>query len=165
MDNRSEDLKFSPVHLNELLESMKNNLEAKLEQYNATLELHLDAKEDCINGDVLHLTNIFNNMIDNSLKYCDDSEPHIIISTKDTGKKQLSVSVQDNGIGISEKDRKMIFNKFYRVPTGDVHNVKGFGLGLHYVKMIVEAHKGKITVNSKPKQGTEFVMDFKPMLA
>jgi two-component system phosphate regulon sensor histidine kinase PhoR len=162
MDNRSEDLKMAPVHLNDLIRQLKTNLEAKLEQHHARLDLLLNAENDCLEGDTLHLTNIFNNMIDNSLKYCEHERPHIVIGTE-YRKGQLTVTVQDNGIGIGEKDRKMIFNKFYRVSTGDVHNVKGFGLGLHYVKMIVEAHKGHIGVSSRPGEGTLFTLVFKAL--
>lgn len=161
MDNRSEDLKLEPIQINELLEEQKDNLHAKLEQHQATLNLNLQATQDCVEGDLLHLTNVFNNLIDNSLKYCEDAAPLITISTVNPNKGEIEVILEDNGIGIAEKDRKMIFDKFYRVHTGDVHNVKGFGLGLHYVKMIIEAHKGKIIVASKPKQGTKFTMRFK----
>ncbi len=163
MDNRSEDLKLAPLSINNLLEEQKSNLAAKLEENDATLELSLEASQDWVDGDILHLTNIFNNLIDNSLKYCESNEPHMRIRTKNNAKGLLEITLQDNGIGISEKDKKMIFDKFYRVHTGDVHNVKGFGLGLHYVKMMIEAHKGSIKVDSRPKEGTVFTISLRPL--
>jgi two-component system phosphate regulon sensor histidine kinase PhoR len=94
--------------------------------------------------------------LDNAVKYCTVT-PDIHVFTKDV-KKGIQLEFQDNGIGIKREDLKLIFDKFYRVPTGNLHDVKGFGLGLFYVKLIVEAHGGKIDVRSKPGEGTTFLI-------
>lgn len=160
LNKRSEELKITELHLHEILEEVELNWTATLEKKNAVLETHFDANNDLIAGDRLHLTNVFNNLIDNSIKYCEAEQPHIKLSTINKGDRMI-IGLQDNGIGMSEKDAKMIFNKFYRVHTGNVHNVKGFGLGLHYVKMMIDAHKGTINANSKLAEGTLFTIKLK----
>jgi two-component system phosphate regulon sensor histidine kinase PhoR len=107
-----------------------------------------------IKGDPMHLTNVISNLLENAMKYT-QRNPVIGLSTRNE-EGMVVVSVSDNGIGISKEDQKRIFDKFYRVPTGNVHNVKGFGLGLSYVKLIVEQHGGKIRVKSEPNKGTQF---------
>lgn len=106
-------------------------------------ELKTDFKADDpeINADEIHLINIFNNLIDNAIKYS-LTEPKITIKTLNVD-NGIEISISDNGIGIPKQDIKFIFDKFYRVSTGNVHNIKGFGLGLAYVRTFVEAHKGK----------------------
>jgi two-component system phosphate regulon sensor histidine kinase PhoR len=94
--------------------------------------------------------------LDNAIKYCDKT-PEISVTTKDD-KRGITIEFSDNGIGIKREDLKMIFDKFYRVPTGNVHNVKGFGLGLYYVKLIIDAHEGKIDVKSSTGKGTCFTI-------
>jgi two-component system phosphate regulon sensor histidine kinase PhoR len=96
--------------------------------------------------DELHVTNIISNLLDNAIKYC-ERKPHITVATRDA-KNGVIVTVADNGIGIAPEQRKQIFEKFYRVPTGNVHNVKGFGLGLYYVRSLITAHQGTVTVDS-----------------
>jgi two-component system phosphate regulon sensor histidine kinase PhoR len=98
------------------------------------------------------------NLIDNAIKYR-SQDPSILISTEDVG-EHVRLVVKDNGIGISEEHQRHLFKKFYRVPTGNVHNVKGFGLGLHYVKRIIDQHKWKIFVHSAPGVGTEMQIVF-----
>jgi two-component system phosphate regulon sensor histidine kinase PhoR len=114
----------------------------------------LNATNALIKADRLHFTNIIHNLIDNGMKYC-DRIPMIQIITENIG-NDLVVSIKDNGIGIADRDQKQVFNKFFRVHTGDVHDVKGFGLGLYYVKEMVEGHKGKIELKSKVGEGSEF---------
>nr|MBP7184768.1 ATP-binding protein [Saprospiraceae bacterium] len=109
-----------------------------------------------IKADHLHLTNVIHNLLDNALKYT-KSEPHITIATKNLGSK-IALSISDNGMGISEDEIDRIFDKFYRVSTGNVHNVKGFGLGLFYVKNICQMHGWKIEVLSKQGEGTTFTI-------
>ena len=109
-----------------------------------------------INVDAVHITNVILNLIENGIKYC-SNEPIITIKTKDEFNK-LIISISDNGIGIEKEHLRNIFEKFYRVPTGNIHNVKGFGLGLYYVKTIIDAHHGKIDVKSRPGIGSTFII-------
>jgi two-component system, OmpR family, phosphate regulon sensor histidine kinase PhoR len=106
-------------------------------------------------ADKNHLQLVIINLVENALKYC-KNKPHILIQLQDESSDFYSISVKDNGIGIEKKNIKFLFNKFYRVPTGNVHDVTGFGLGLNFVKKVIEAHNGKISINSVPGIGTEF---------
>ncbi len=119
---------------------------------NITVELKANVHE--LEADKLHLTNVFNNLIDNAIKYC-RTIPEIVVRSSNV-EAGILVEVQDNGIGISKENQKRIFQKFYRVSTGNVHDVKGFGLGLNYVATVIEAHKGKISVESVLGEGCVF---------
>ena len=109
-----------------------------------------------ISADSFHFSNLILNILENAVKYCDKS-PEIVIELK-RNKGYIELSFLDNGIGISKDQRKKIFNKFYRIPTGNVHNVKGFGLGLDYVKKITTAHNWKIKVDENPAGGSIFTL-------
>ncbi|MBK8289582.1 MAG: HAMP domain-containing histidine kinase [Flammeovirgaceae bacterium] len=151
LDTEEVGLKQEVCDLHELIrEASQNNLVAS----KATIELVLEASPSIILADKLHLTNVIFNLLDNAIKY-NKHQPTIQISTSYTH-GNLILRIEDNGIGIKSEDQKKIFHRFYRVPTGNLHDVKGFGLGLSYVKLIVEAHKGKITLTSEPDKGSCF---------
>lgn len=140
------------VHL--LLDKVIAQSELRIQQSDANLTLVKEAIQSRIPMDEMHLINVFTNLIDNALKYTRQN-PDIVIRTSNT-RIGLTVRVSDNGIGMTASQQKKIFDKFYRVPTGDVHDVKGFGLGLAYVKTIVELHGGSIQVNSESGKGSTF---------
>jgi len=145
-DTREIDLNLASNNIHQLIEKATTSIQILLEERNGSLELHLDASNTEVKVDELHFTNIIRNLLDNAIKYCTET-PKIIISTTDS-KNGITISVKDNGIGINPIQKKHVFEKFYRVPTGNVHNVKGFGLGLYYVKSLVEAHHGTVSVSS-----------------
>jgi two-component system phosphate regulon sensor histidine kinase PhoR len=147
-------LHFEPIDINEVLDQVVKNQGVQMEQNGVKLNLDLQAAETIVSADRVHLTNIIFNLMDNAIKYSKE-QPEISIATSNTA-TALSITISDNGIGIPKDQLSKIFEKFYRVPKGDLHDVKGFGLGLSYVKNMVEMHKGSITVNSKIEEGTEF---------
>lgn len=120
------------------------------------IKLDLQANNSKIKGKESLLFNVFSNLLDNAIKYSEKS-PEIIISTKND-KQNIFISIKDNGIGIEKNKKDLIFDKFYRIQNGDVHNVKGFGLGLSYVKLIIEKMNGEITLESELKKGSTFTI-------
>ena len=151
-------LKFKEVNLNSLITSVVLNFELRVKSRNGELTSELMADPAIIKADEVHITNVLFNLLDNAVKYSKD-EPKIHITTE-LKDNFLVVSVKDHGIGIQNEHISQIFERFYRVPTGNVHDVKGFGLGLSYVKKIVDVHKGKIKVESAPNKGTKFMIYF-----
>ncbi|MEM1408867.1 MAG: HAMP domain-containing sensor histidine kinase, partial [Bacteroidota bacterium] len=150
-DKSDLELKKEPIHMNQLIASAMTTFDSKKE---VKFVSKLDAKNDLIDGDKLHLSNVMFNLVDNAVKYGGQA-PQINISTRNDHNKVV-VEVEDVGIGIAEDQQKKIFDKFYRIPTGNVHDVKGFGLGLSYVKQVLRAHGGEISVRSKLNVGTTF---------
>jgi two-component system phosphate regulon sensor histidine kinase PhoR len=147
-------LNFEPIDINEVLDQVVKNQSVQMEQFGVKLNLDLQAEETNISADRVHLTNIIFNLMDNAIKYSKE-KPEITIATSNT-EKGLLLKISDKGIGIPKDQLSKIFEKFYRVPKGDLHDVKGFGLGLSYVKNMVEMHNGTISVNSKIDEGTDF---------
>ena len=149
-------LKLNEIQINLLIRDIVNNFSLKVTSKGGQITSKLHAKNDVALIDEVHFTNIIFNLMDNALKYCDKS----LLLTIETWneKDNLLISIEDNGIGIQKDDLKRIFEKFYRVSTGNLHNVKGFGLGLAYVKKIVTEHRGTIKVESEPKIGTKFII-------
>ncbi|MBK9335164.1 MAG: HAMP domain-containing histidine kinase [Lewinellaceae bacterium] len=146
------ELNLEDIDLAELLRSISPSLELKIGEKNGTLHLDLGTTDAVVRADRLHLTNILHNLVDNGVKYSRDA-PNITIQLQKQD-KNLVLRVQDQGIGIAKEHQKHIFSKFYRVPTGNVHNVKGFGLGLFYVKTICKEHRWKLFLDSEPGKGT-----------
>ncbi len=149
-------LKFKDVHLNELINNVILNFEIRVKSKDGTLTSTIAAENDLIKGDEVHITNVIFNLLDNAMKYGKDV-PAIEVNTENK-KDFVVVSVKDNGIGIAKEHQAQIFERFYRVPTGNVHDVKGFGLGLSYVKKIIDSHQGKIKVESALNKGTKFMI-------
>lgn len=145
-------LHIEKVDLHELLISTLQSVDLKVGEAGGVLKNNLKADDPIINADKLHLSNIIYNLLDNAVKYC-HGKPEIIVETSDVGDKIL-LTVKDHGIGIPKEDQSKVFDKFYRIPTGNVHNVKGFGLGLFYLKKICDAHDWKINLESEPNKGT-----------
>jgi len=152
-ENKKFPIDKQTVKPGRLIEQALNKLQPLIEQKHARVDLKLDNYETNIQADEGHLELAIINILENALKY--SNAPHIIV---ETGREESDyfISVKDNGIGIEKKYIKDIFKKFYRVPTGNVHDVKGFGLGLNFVKRIIDGHDGKIRVQSLPGIGTEF---------
>jgi len=144
------------VDIHKIIELAVMNTDIKVKNKGGSLSFDLKANSYIYKGDKLHLTNIIFNLLDNAVKYSKHNIPpkiEIYTSNKDEG---MLIKIKDNGIGINKENQKKIFNKFYRVPTGNVHDVKGFGLGLSYVKRIVQEHKGEISIKSDTGKGAQF---------
>lgn len=156
LDKEDVGLKKETVNLHEIIHEVVQSIDLALREKQGSIHLRLNASSANLQADRHHLTNVIFNLLDNAIKYC-TNQPSITIQTELNG-SNISLTVQDNGIGISDENKRRIFQKFYRVPTGNVHDVKGFGLGLHYVKQIVEAHRGRITVASEPGKGCAFTI-------
>ncbi len=161
MDRQEIQLNKQPLHVHSLIEDIVDNYALQLDEKNGGAELSLNASEDLVEGDPVHFRNLISNLIDNAVKYSKDNLL-LKISTNSTG-KNLTIRVEDNGIGMSKETVRRIFEKFYRAHTGNIHNVKGFGLGLSYVKTIVDAHQGRIKVESTLGKGSVFTLEI-PLL-
>lgn len=158
-DNSSSSVKLSEANANAIIQNVVDTFKIKVEKFGGTISCDLEAENDIINVDSMHFTNIIHNLLDNAIKYRDEEKPPVLsIATKDLGDKDLQIKISDNGIGIRKEDLKRIFEKFYRVPTGNRHDVKGFGLGLAYVKKMVEIFKGTIIAESEPDKGSTFII-------
>jgi two-component system phosphate regulon sensor histidine kinase PhoR len=158
LDRQEQQLNLRPIHAHVIIQESMENFHLQLEGKGGRAECQLNAKNDLIEADEVHFTNLITNLIDNAVKYSKDA-PLIRITTHSTA-KSLIIRIEDNGIGMSKETQRRIFEKFYRAHTGNLHNVKGFGLGLSYVKTIVDAHKGKIKVDSVVGKGTTFTLEF-----
>ena len=153
-ENAQIKLKYKEVNIHELIDNILNNFSIQVKSRDGKIIRELHADDPVISADEVHTTNIVVNLLDNAVKYC-TTEPVIFVSTKNFN-GGIIIDVKDNGIGISKENQKKIFEQFYRVHTGNIHNVKGFGLGLSYVKKVSEAHNGYVTLESKLGQGSTF---------
>lgn len=152
IENSDLELKLEEINIHDLIYDIQKRF--GIQQVGGQLSLKLNAQWPIIKADKFHLINVLTNLLDNAQKYANDV-PNILIETYDL-EDEIQVIITDKGIGISQTDQKRVFEKFYRVPNGDVHKVKGIGLGLSYVKMIVEAHGGRVGVKSRLDQGSSF---------
>ncbi len=158
IDRGDFQLKLSDVNLHEVIARAVDNISLQVERKNGRVSTQLEAERPVVQGDLTHISNIVNNLLDNANKYSPEN-PEISVSTRNVP-DGVEVIVSDNGIGMSKEARKHIFDKFYRVHTGNLHDVKGFGLGLSYVKALMDAHKGRIQVKSEPGVGSSFILFF-----
>ncbi len=157
-DRQKATLKMKELDANELINGVINTFALKVERYNGKIISELEAEDPIVSADEMHLTNVIFNLMDNAVKYKrEDVNLQLSVKTwNDAGK--LMISIQDNGIGIKKENLRKIFEKFYRVHTGNLHDVKGFGLGLAYVKKIIQDHKGTIRAESELNVGTKFII-------
>ena len=158
LDKQEVQLNRSTRHAHELLASAIDNLRLQIQQKNGSLETSFGATKDLVAADEVHFVNLLSNILDNAVKYSRDAL-RIKVATRNTG-KAIRITIEDNGIGMSRETINRIFEKFYRAHTGNLHNVKGFGLGMSYVKSMVDAHNGKIKVESTLGKGSIFTLDF-----
>jgi Signal transduction histidine kinase len=159
LERQEADLNLKPVHVHEVIKDVVDNFSLQLEDKQGKVELDLKAENDLVNADEVHFSNLVNNLVDNAVKYAKDNIPPVIkLSTHSNG-KNFVMKIEDNGIGMNRETVKRIFERFYRAHTGNVHNVKGFGLGLSYVKTMVEAHDGDIKAESVLGKGSTFTVD------
>ncbi|NJO01254.1 MAG: HAMP domain-containing histidine kinase [Bacteroidia bacterium] len=153
MDQGKLKLNREVLDLHVIVREVAQNFNLKTDQ-DVQIRCQLEAPRPLVYADKVHLTNIVYNLLDNAIKYV-ETQPSILIRTLEE-KNQLILAIQDNGIGISKEHQRKIFDKFFRVPTGNIHNVKGFGLGLNYVKLIIKAHRWKISLASALGKGSTF---------
>lgn len=154
LDNEHIGLKLETVDVHRIIKQAVDAVQLNLSEHGGRVICQLDAENPNIEADVVHLTNMLYNLLDNAVKYS-PTAPDVTVSTK-IQNTHFTITVSDHGIGIPKDAQKHIFDKFYRVPTGNVHDVKGFGLGLYYVKLMAEEHGGKIIVSSTPDKGSRF---------
>jgi len=159
LEKQEVDLNLKPVHVHEVIKDVVDNFTLQLENKQGKVELQLEAENDLIEADEVHFSNLVNNLVDNAVKYARDNVPPVIkLATRSNG-KHFTMRIEDNGIGMNRDTVKKVFERFYRAHTGNIHNVKGFGLGLSYVKTMVEAHHGDIKAESTLGKGSTFTVD------
>ncbi len=152
-------LNMKKLNIHEMIERVASHTQLQIEEIGAKFTIHLEAENPLIMADEVHFTNIIYNLVDNAIKYSKEN-PEITISTKNASGNIL-ISVKDNGIGMDKDTQNNVYEKFFRAHTGNLHNVKGFGLGLTYVKNIVDSHKAKITLESELGKGSKFTVIIK----
>lgn len=158
IDREDSKLRLAEVNLHEVIDQAIENIGLQVEKRQGSAKAILEATQPIVKGDLTHISNVINNLLDNANKYSPDT-PSITIRTKNLS-KGVQVTVSDKGMGLSKEARKHIFDKFYRVHTGDRHDIKGFGLGLSYVKAIMATHNGSVEVKSELEKGSDFILFF-----
>ena len=161
-DRQKATLKLQDLDANVVIANVVHTFKIKVDKYGGRIESELDAENSTIHVDEMHFTNVIFNLLDNAVKYRREDVPLLLkVTTRDISDDRIAITVQDNGIGMRKEDLKKIFEKFYRVSTGNLHNVKGFGLGLAYVNKMVHELGGDITVESELNSGTKFTIILK----
>jgi two-component system phosphate regulon sensor histidine kinase PhoR len=158
LEKQEVELNLQSLHVHAVIKDVIDNFALQLQEKQGQAELLLDASQDLVNADEVHFSNLVNNLIDNAVKYARDNAPLRIKITTQSNEKHIIIKFEDNGIGMSKETVKRVFERFYRAHTGNIHNVKGFGLGLSYVKTMVQAHGGQISVDSTLGKGSIFTM-------
>lgn len=158
-DKDSVDINLQQIDVHEVIKNAAANIVIRMSDENGILDQHLRAQKHEIFADEVHFSNIITNLLDNAIKYS-KAPKHIVVETANGNNKNIIIKIRDNGIGMTKETMAHIFEKFYRAHTGNLHNVKGFGLGLSYVKSVVDAHSGKIKVDSTIGKGSVFILDF-----
>jgi two-component system phosphate regulon sensor histidine kinase PhoR len=158
LDKEDIGLKRELLDIHDLIREAVGNISLTLQGKNGKITLDTQARPSLVLADKLHLTNVFFNLLDNAVKYT-TRPPEIVISTTNS-QGHIIIRIEDKGTGISRENQRKVFHRFYRVPTGNVHDVKGFGIGLNYVKLIVESHQAKISLESEPGKGSIFTIRF-----
>ncbi len=158
-DRKSATMRLTEVDANAVIDSVVSTYKIKVEKFGGHITANLDAEDSIVNVDEMHFTNVIFNLLDNAIKYRrEDVEPELSITTRNVGEDHLEIKISDNGIGIRREDLKRIFEKFYRVSTGNRHDVKGFGLGLAYVSKMISLFKGTIKAESEVNKGSTFII-------
>ena len=158
-DRQKATLKLQEIDATTVIENVVHTYKIKVEKFGGRIETELNAEDSIVSVDEMHFTNVIFNLLDNALKYRRDDVPLCLkITTRNLQDEKLEITVSDNGIGIKKEDLKKIFEKFYRVSTGNRHDVKGFGLGLAYVHKMITELKGDIRVESEPGNGSDFII-------
>ena len=158
-DRQKATLRIQNIDANLAISNIVSTFKLKVERYGGKIESNLEAGDAIVSVDEMHFTNVIFNLLDNAVKYRREDVPLLlIVSTSCLSGNKLEIRISDNGIGIKRDDLKKVFEKFYRVSTGNRHDVKGFGLGLAYVHKMVHELKGDIRVESEYGQGTTFII-------
>ena len=157
IDKREFSMIKTTLDLHEIINRAVENIRLLAEETGGEVQSELEAQVSKFDVDEIHFTNVIVNLLENALKYAKDN-PHVVISTQNST-RGIVISIKDNGIGMTREQQNKIFDKFYRAEGGNVHNVKGFGLGLSYVKAVIDGHGASISVKSKINVGTEFLLE------
>lgn len=157
LDKQEVQLNLRPLHVHEVINGIIDNFNLQLQEKGARMETRLNASKDLVQGDEVHLPNLLSNLVDNAIKY--SKENLLIRITTHSNNRNIIIRIEDNGIGMSRETLNRLFEKFYRAHTGNLHNVKGFGLGLSYVKTMVDAHHGRVKVDSSLGKGSSFTIE------
>ena len=158
LDSGNQNFEFNLIDVHSSIEKVVRNLGVVIAEKKGNTDLKFEAKYSIVEADEVHLSNVIYNLIDNALKYV-EKVPQILISTVNDNDGNISISIEDNGIGMDKSTQKHVFEQFYRAKQGDLYNTKGFGLGLSYVKNIVLSHGGTIALRSKKGEGSKFVIN------